>query len=204
VNSTSTNGRPSPVARGLALIFIGSLCWAPTAAAQDLMSLLKKGPVVSVETKKNGRFHSATAVIDVKASVQTVWRVITDYASFKTFLPNVEESEVKRITDYIYDVSYEVEVPGSNPEYTFRYILDPTKHTVTCGWKEGDLEGSFCKWRLVSMGPKRTLIYFTTASRNFSSLAESLEDDQQTITVGVNVSAALATVRAMKRRSESR
>jgi hypothetical protein len=54
------------------------------------------------------------------------------------------------------------------------------------------------------VGPKQTLIYFTTASRNFSSLAQSLEDEQQTITVGVNVSAALATVRAMKKKSEGR
>ena len=186
------------------MIVIASVCWASTAAAQDLMSLLKKGPVVSVETKKNGKFESATAVISINADVDTVWKVITGYAKFKTFLPNVVESEVKTITEYMVDVSYEVEVPGSNPEYTFRYILDPTRHTVTCGWKEGDLEGSFCKWRLVSVGPKQTLIYFTTASRNFSSLAQSLEDEQQTITVGVNVSAALATVRAMKKRSEGR
>ena len=74
----------------------------------------------------------------------------------------------------------------------FRYTIAPEGFSLKCRWKEGDLEGSFCSWRLVSLGPTETLIYYTTASRNFSSLAQSLEDDQQTITVGVNVSAALS------------
>ena len=37
-----------------------------------------------------------------------------------------------------------------------------------------------------------------------SPVAQSLEDDQQTITVGVNVSAALAAVKAIKRRAEGK
>ena len=172
--------------------------------AQDLRALLERGPVVLVETKKNGKFHSATAVINTKTSIDATWKVITDFGGYKAFIPNLVESTPKRVQDNVIDVSYEVEVPGPNPEYTFRYTLKPEAYSMGCRWVSGDLKNSFCKWRLVSTSPTETLIYYTTASRNFSSLAQSLEDDQQTITVGVNVSAALAAVKAIKRRAEGK
>ena len=56
----------------------------------------------------------------------------------------------------------------------------------------------------MAIGPTESLIYYTAASRNFSRLAQSLEDKQQTITVGVNVSAALAAVKALKSRAEGK
>jgi hypothetical protein len=48
----------------------------------------------------------------------------------------------------------------------------------------------------------RTLIYYTIAIRGLPSLATALEDDQQTITVGVNVVTAISAVKAFKRRVE--
>lgn len=184
------------------LLLFAAVLFAPPLFAQELMDLLNKGPVVLVETNDKGRFKQATAVLYVDRPVAEVWSTAVDFARYKEFMPRVVRSDVKTRKDGKLDVTYEVEVPGSNTVYTFRYDVDASKREMTGRWVKGDIKGSECAWRMV---PYRsgTLVYYTAASRNYSSLAESLEDDQQTVTVGVNVGAALATVRAIKQRLES-
>ncbi|MHB8419610.1 MAG: SRPBCC family protein [Myxococcales bacterium] len=182
-----------------------SLALAPgAAAAQELMDLLAKGPVVLVENDAHGRFDRATAVVLVHAPAAKVWDVVSNFSNYRYFMPKVVKSE-QRLSGPTFpnqlDVAYEIDVPISNAKYTFHYQLDPAQLAIHGKWLKGDLEGSFCDWKLVPHGDA-TLAYFTTASRNFSSLAQKLEDSQQTITIGVNVSAALATVKAIKKRVE--
>lgn len=183
------------------LLAVALCLWAPVTSAQELMALLRKGPVVLVENDSKGKFDQATAVIFVEHSPERVWATVSDVAAYKEFLPRTVRSDVKPLTDTQLDVTFEVEVPGSNTVYTFRYDLDPTAYSAKGRWVKGDIKGSECEWKLV---PHRggTLVYYTAASRNYSSFAQSLEDDQQTVTIGVNVSAALATVRAVKARIE--
>lgn len=181
-------------------ILIGSV---PTQA-QSLKELLNKGTVVLVETNKKGRFHSATAVAHIRAPMKDTWRVATDFAAYKEYMPNLIRSDTEKKGENTVAVTFEVEVPGINPEYTFEYSMTPDKYQMTARWKDGDLKGSFVKWRLRESGPSDCMVYYTTATRNFSGLAESLEDDQQTVTIGVNVAAALATVKAIKLRTEGK
>jgi len=173
------------------------------AAGQDLMELLARGPVVLVETDDAGRLSQATAVQLVEAPVERVWAVATDFGRFREFMPKTLRSDAAPVAGSPgqVDVTYEVEVPGPNPVYTLRYAPDEARREIPCRWVRGDLQGSHCRFRLVAQG-RRTLLYYTTLSRNYSSLAQSLEDEGQTVTVGVNVSAALAVVNAVRRRAE--
>ena len=150
-----------------------------------------------VEVNDEGKFHQATAVMHVNAPISVAWGIVTDFGKYKDFMPNLVVSSPTRVSKNFFDVEYEVEVPGLNPDYIFRHEIRKDTHEVLGTWKDGDLEDSYSKWRLVEHSPKETLLYYTTASRNFSAMAQALEDDQQTITVGVNVSAALATVKAI-------
>jgi uncharacterized protein YndB with AHSA1/START domain len=177
------------------------LAAAPAARAQELVELLAKGPMVQVETDAKGKFDKATAVIHIDRPPADVWRVATDFATYKTFLPKTLKSTPKPAGPNRVDVEYEIDTPMTNTSYTFRYDIDPDKMTMRGNWVKGDIKGSFCSWRLIPSG-EGTLLYYTTASRNFSSIAQRLEDDQQTITVGVNVATALAVVKAMKRHVE--
>jgi ribosome-associated toxin RatA of RatAB toxin-antitoxin module len=184
-----------------AVLLVGS-----AAGAQDVNDLLARGPVVSVETNKDGKFDKATAVIQINRSPDEVWAVATDFEHYRDFLPKVVASDTLRTKPGMkatqVEVSYEIEVPGANTVYTFRYDVDAANKTMKGAWRRGDIKDSFCEWR-IAPHPSGSLLYYTTASRNFSSLAESIEDEQQTVTVGVNVAAALATVKAVKKRAEA-
>ncbi len=188
--------------RVIASLALVPLLLSLPARAQDLMDLLQQGPVVAVRNDAKGKFDRATAVVDVHAPPSSVWDVVSNFSNYRYFMPKVARSEQRMTGPNQCDVSYEIEVPVlANAKYVFHYTLDPAAMTAHGQWIKGDIQGSFCDWKLVP-SKDGTLVYFTTASRNYSSLAQRFEDDQQTITIGVNVSAALATVRAIKKRSE--
>ena len=182
-------------------LVLAPLLLAAPARAQDLMELLQQGPVVVVHNDAHGKFDHAMAVVDVRAPPATVWDVVSNFSNYRYFMPKVVKSEQHLAGPNQVDVEYEIDVPISNASYVFHYAVDPAKMTAHGQWQKGDIKGSYCDWRLVP-SKDGTLVYYTTASRNYSSLAQKLEDDQQTITVGVNVAAALATVKAIKHRAE--
>lgn len=188
--------------RSLLLAAVLSLTLGSAARAQDLKGLLDKGQVVLVETDDDGRFRQATAIIAIEQPVEVVWQIARDLDKFKEFMPKVVRSDMKVVSATRRDLELEIEIPGVNSTYAFRYDLDEANRTMKGKWLSGDLKDSTCQWKLVPYAGG-TLLHYTVATRNFSGIAQSLEDDQQTITVGVNVGAALATTRAVKARAEA-
>jgi ribosome-associated toxin RatA of RatAB toxin-antitoxin module len=179
----------------------------PSSAAADVgdaNALLAKGPLVLVERGSDGKFQKCTALALVKAPIEKVWQVITDFGSFQTLVPKVVKSEVIRQTDNVVDVKLEIDVPGSNTKYVMRHTLHPETHTIEANWLEGDLKGSAWVFHLESTSDGSTLLSYSGVSRHFSRVLESFEDDQQTITMGVNVSSALTMVNAVKKRIEGK
>ncbi len=172
-------------------------------SAQSLMELLERGPVVSVR-EKDGRFESVLAVNHVRAPVETVWAVATDFEHYPSIMPKLVRTKVKQVKPSVIDVTFEVEVPGMNPVYTYRYTLSPDHRKMTAVWHAGNLKGSYTRWILVPYKKNETLIYYTSSSKNFNRMAQALEDKQQTLTVGVNVSSALAVVKGAQRAAEAR
>ncbi|MDF1566133.1 MAG: SRPBCC family protein [Deltaproteobacteria bacterium] len=173
------------------------------ARAQSLMDLLTKGPVVSV-TEKEGRFENVLAVHHIRAPIETVWETCIDFERYPAIMPKVVSAEVQQVKPGVLDVRFEIEVPGVNPVYTNRYELSKARWQIAARWLKGDLKGSYNRWLLVPLQEDETLIYYTTASRNFNKMAQAFEDDQQTLTVGVNVSSALAVVKGTKIEAERR
>jgi hypothetical protein len=95
-----------------------------------------------------------------------------------------------------------IEVPGPDTDYNVRYTKDDAKRTLTGSWAKGDLKGSKWLWKVEAAPDGKTLLSQQLSLRNFSSIATSVEDEQQTITIGINVSSGIAAVKAIKRRCE--
>ena len=184
------------------LLALAVLALSPRAAlAQDLMALLEDGPVVMVQQDEEGGFDECTAIVFVEAPPAAVWEVLADLESHPEFMPKLRRAEVKERSDDRLVVALELETPGRNTRYVMAYDLRPAAWRIDVSWVSGDLRGTFGTWRLVPSG-QGTLVYYQGATRNYSRILQRLEDDQQTITIGVNVSSAIAMVRAVKERTE--
>lgn len=172
---------------------------APFPATLD--ALLARGPAVSVESDGEGRFEAAVAYVDVEAGVDRVFRVLTDFGSYREFVPRVVGSEAAPAEGGV-RVRWEIDSPGMNTRYTVQYTLDLRAHAVDGRQVDGDLRGSRWRWELAELAPGRTRVRYLSKARNFSRVLDALEDEQQTVTAGLNVAAAVTLLRALKRRAE--
>jgi len=182
-------------------LMLGAALAAP--APETLETLLARGPVVLVEADGEGRFDAAVATVDVEAPLETVWTVVTDFGSYKEFVPRVVESDAQPIGSGL-RVSWEIDSPGMNTKYTVQYALDRAVHAIEARQVSGDLRGSRWRWDLAEIAPGRTRVRYTSRARNFSRVLAALEDDAQTVTAGLNVGAAITLLRALKKRCEDR
>lgn len=184
-----------------ALLLSVALAGAPVT---DPNALLAQGPIVSIEQNATGKFVRCTALTRVDAPLEKVWAVVTDYKDYKSFVPKVVDSEVVGQDPSYVDVKFEIEVPGANTKYVMRHYLHPDTHTVEMNWMKGDLKGSRWVLHLEPTADGKTLLSYSGASQHFSAILEDLEDSQQTITVGVNVSSALTVVKSLKAQAEKK
>jgi hypothetical protein len=100
------------------------------------------------------------------------------------------------------EIAFEIESPGPNTKYKVRYALDHRAHVADGEQVSGDLKGSRWRWELFARQGGGTRVRYTSRARNFSAILNALEDEQQTVTAGLNVSAAVTMLRALKRRCE--
>lgn len=167
----------------------------------DMTPALEKGPLVLVEEVK-GKFSSASSMVLVAAPPEEVWALVKAQDQFKTFVPKILQSEMKpQGTNY--EVHFVIDVPGPDTDYAVRYTIDEATKTMSGAWAKGDLKGSRWVWKIEAAPNGKTLLTHSVQLKNFSGIAQSIEDDNQTITVGVNVSAALAATKAVKKKAES-
>jgi ribosome-associated toxin RatA of RatAB toxin-antitoxin module len=186
--------------RSLALILV--LCPA-IAAADSMDGLLARGPLVLVENDPKGKFSGATGIISVDAPLERVWKTITDFSHYKEFVPKVVSCRiVKGENTSDPHVRWEIDTPVFNTVYTIHYHVDGALHTILGDQVEGALKDSHWEWHMEAVSPTRTIIYYKSQARHFSSFLEGVEDSQQTITIGVNVGGAVTLLRAIKKRSE--
>ena len=169
----------------------------------DMAPMLDKGPMVLVEEDKNGKFGTATAYVVVNAPPDKVWSNLLAMEHFKDFMPKVTTSEVLRRGEKDYDVHFVLDVPGPDTDYTVRYTPDAATRTIKGNWVKGDLKGSNWVWQVQEAPGGKSLLVHRAQVKNFSSMAQSLEDEGQTITIGLNVSSVLAASKALKKYSES-
>lgn len=193
---------------GLKVLLIAAAVLGPRLAfSQDAGpgALLERGPMVLVEENAKGEFSGATAVIEINAPAEQVFEVLIAMDRFSEFVPKVSTSEVTRGADATtFDVHLVYDLPGPDTDYTARMSVDASKREIHGTWLRDDLRGSSWSWRVDSTGPGKCLLFHKVSVRNFSPLLQQVEDDQQTVTVGVNVSSALSTVKAIKRRAEQK
>ena len=172
------------------------------ARADQIGDMVKAGPLVRIESDpKTGKLKQAVCITDVDAPLETVWKVLLDYPAYKFFMPRVDKIEV------VYDgkdalVSLKLDTPLVSTTYTNRMSADDVTHTISVKNEKGDLAGSRYFWRLTAVGEGRTRITYSGLIKNYSAMAESFEDEQQTLSIGINVVSLMATAKAVQARAE--
>lgn len=185
----------------LAPVFLVLALGSPAARADDLGGFLATGPAVRIETDASGKLKQSTCLADVNANIDTVWKVLTDYEQYRFFMPRIDKLEVTREGNDAL-LTLKLDTPLVATSYTNRATPDAANFILNVKQVKGDLSGSRYQWKLTKLSDSRTRISYSGVVKNFSSVAESLDDDQQTLTIGINVVSLMASVKAVKGRAE--
>ena len=166
-----------------------------------MQRLLNQGPMVHIEFNEKDLYHKGLAIVDIQAPPDTVWRALTDFGGYPTFMPRVEKTTVRKKNDVTF-VDFELDTPLVSTAYTNRYHMDPAHRWLKIETVKGDAKGSQFTWHVRPHG-SGTRVYNDGIVRNFSSIAQRLDDAQQTITIGINVVTLLSAAKAVKKRAEN-
>lgn len=186
------------------LMFLIFLLIPVKAYPLDFCQALEKGPLIAINRDNNNQFRSITTYALIYAPLRYVWDTILNIEDYSSYMPRVTKSKTIQTNEDDTEIIAEFEIKAfmRNTKYQLKYIIDNTKRTINVYHHSGDLEGSHWHWRFQSKG-SNTFIICTGASLNFSSFLRAIDDRNQTLTVGVNISSMLTNIRYIKERCES-
>jgi ribosome-associated toxin RatA of RatAB toxin-antitoxin module len=171
-----------------------------------LVPFLSRGELSFVESRPSGKLKQITVVGLVRAKPSRVWEVLTDYEHYASFIPSVVECEVVKRQKNEVVVTFEIEVPGSNVEYTRRdRHFPPDRIEMWVEDEEGDILTGGWRWELVPhAGGSQTILvltaYYDVADTSW--IVRQMMDSNPTTEHGLNVASGQVAVRAMKKRAE--
>jgi ribosome-associated toxin RatA of RatAB toxin-antitoxin module len=173
------------------------------AVAADFSSMIRRSPLLYIDRDLEGRFVSASGYVIIDARPEQVRLAVLDIEHYPEYMPNVVRARtVSRSEDGCELIAdFELEVPLRNSRYTLRFKVDGTGNNIDVFQVKGDIPGSHFHWRLIPQGDS-TLVIYTGTTINYSAILAKLEDRQETITVGVNITAVMTTMLAVKKRAE--
>lgn len=174
------------------------------ANSMDFEKIMSDSPVITINNDESGQMKSITVYSVINAPFNVVWDTVRDVSSLKEYVPKIERITIpealnKKEDELIAD--FEIEVPIFNIEYRLRYKFNREAKQIDVDRLNGDLEGSRWTWKFEERGNKTVVIY-SGIIKNYSSFLESFEDDNKSISIGVNISTLVSTVRYTKERSE--
>lgn len=170
----------------------------------DFYARLRKSPLISIDRNEKGKFQHITSITLVNAPVDVVWNAVVEIDKYKSYMPRVLKADIDKVSDdkKTITASFVIKVPLKNTRYTMKNVLEREKNIINVSQVKGDLKDSWFRWKFYPQGDK-TLIVYSGRIKNFSKFIESFDDKkEQTISVGINISTILATVKSIKDRSE--
>ncbi len=177
------------------------------AGADGLDDLLKKGELTLLETLADGSLKQATCISNVNAPIDRVWAVITDFATYKDWMPQVRTSTVVS-SSYLGTgagthlvIDWTLGVVGPDVSFRQEVDVDPVAHRVYQHQLSGALPGSYWMWELQQTG-ETTIVRRTVRNNVVDSnwVVKQVEDENHTLDYGINSAVGVIEVRGLKRR----
>lgn len=178
--------------------------------AATLRTLAQKGTLVILDDDGKGHPELTTAGIIIDARPETVYEVITDYASFPEFMPQVQRCEVvKEREDGTRDVEFELKfkfsVISQKVKYTARFHTYEKDKKVGFEFVKGDLEGGGSYVLVPYEDGKKTMLFYSSVSKmdDMGFLMKKLLKEQPHMEAAIHASTASVVSQAVKTRAEA-
>lgn len=133
------------------VILTSSFILSPQSASAFKLKDLEKGVIDVVMFDKGKGTKGVKARAIIKAPPSRVWKGITSYSKYPTYMPRVETTKVlKKIGASTFDVRIKLDTPWplSNTWYVNRYRQDKKNWRITWKMVKGSIKYNEGKWQL--------------------------------------------------------
>ena len=178
--------------------------------AATIQSMADRGTFLVVDENDKGRPELVTAGVVIDATPETVYGVITDYAHFTEFMPQLEECKVVKeredgTRDVEFSLKFKVSVMTQRIHYTARFHTYVPNEKVAFEFIKGDLKDGGGSYLLVPYeNGKKTMLFYSTISdaKETGYFTRKLIEDQPQMEGALMVSTASVVSGAVKKRAE--
>jgi len=137
---------------------------------------LKRGEIlITIDKHPITNAFLPTGQCLVEASVEDVWWIITDFDSFKEFLPHVVYYRPLFWKDDRLLVDCKVKLAFINYKYRLSYIIDESEHSTYWFYESGPIHDTQGYWRVEPFDGKHTLVTYTTTIDVGSAVPDFIE-----------------------------
>ncbi len=167
-----------------------------------LERLGRRGQVVLMRAKDDGRLAEVSVTERVFTSEARVRDAISDPGRYKEFIPGVGASTVtERSGD---ELTYSIDMALPILTWSTRYRMRLATHAFDGSGIEGDLRGAQYRWDLGARGPSETVVTYRAHQPLARSniLVKKLFEVDASLEYGLNVAFALLFVRSVRGRAE--
>ncbi|HVO30285.1 MAG TPA: SRPBCC family protein [bacterium] len=176
-------------------------------SAPALASILSHSATCFVDEDDKGRLHETTSGVLIDASPEKVRAVITDYARYREWAPQLTKSEVlghkSGATDVAFSLGFRFALFSRSIDYSLRYREKGEK----VAWEQvsGDFPENRGSWHWIPLerGKKTAAFYaFYVDLAGLGSMVKMALKASPQMEVAISTSTAVLMARALKARVE--
>lgn len=178
----------------------------PAGALKALVTGERQLLILEPVSKGKIKYNRYSAMI-VRAPLDKVWNVVTDFAHYADFIPEMSESKIIKkggnvvVTECT--VGFAFAGIGCTSTYQQKHVLKKPKISIY-DTKTNKLSAY---WQLISLGGAKTLLVYNDEGidpREFCTLARALLRVKPDLELSLHVCPPIQLLQAMKKRAEGR
>lgn len=167
-------------------------------------ALTAQGPLVATEVDGTDRLKSATAAMYLEVAPDRVWSTLSDFASYPSWMPQVEKAEVVSSTSDSTVVDFHLAFDfflSFGVDYTLRYLRGEG-YRMGFDQVKGDFATNRGGWEVRPHGGGSLLYYTAWVDYKSMRALKPILQRQPAIDFGLGTSTVAIVVQAVKRRLE--
>jgi len=168
---------------------------------QTLLALTRDGPLV-VTNMQGDRLQQATAILYVNADPSRVWSVMSDFANYPGWMPQVETATVQDASPDAPVVAYRLSFDfflSFKVSYTLAYTKEGP-YRMSFRQTTGDFAANQGWWEARPCGSGSLFAYAATVDYRSMKLLRPILQRQPSIDVGLGTSTVAVIAEAVKRK----
>ena len=177
---------------------------------EEMAEFMGNREVILIDKSRNWAENFISSGIIIDAPVERVWDVVTDFGSYSEYMPLVNNSEERKISEKLVDTSFrltfKIAIIPFSIDFSLLHRLYPYEDiTWTLSRDDEDLSIDYGKWEFFPLeGNTKTLAIYSVFTKAKSSFLLKIIEKEPILDLGFDIALSSAVPKVVKERVEGK